>query len=148
MSVNRQFTTFLLDGMYFGVDVLDVQEVIRFQEMTPVPLSSPMVSGLINLRGQIVTAIDLRRSLGLPDRPEGQVPMNVVVRLDDEVVSYIVDSIGEVIAVDQADFEPPPDTLPDEVRGVVCGLYKLENALLLILDPPLISEQTPPTRLN
>src|ERR1700733_1145636 len=83
MANDRQFCTFLVDGLYLGIEVLQVQEVIRFQEMTRVPLASPVIKGLINLRGQIVTAIDLRQRLELADLPEGSLPMNVVVLTND-----------------------------------------------------------------
>ena len=78
MSEPLQFCTFYVDGLFFGVDVLKVQEVLTEQDMTPVPLASNEVEGLINLRGQIVTAIDLRRRLKLSDRTDGEPPMNVV----------------------------------------------------------------------
>src|SRR5206468_10604632 len=100
-----------LDGLFFGVDVLTVQEVIRYQEMTRVPLAPPVVRGLINLRGQIVTAIDLRRQLELRERPADQLPMNVVVRTDDGAVSLLVDEIGDVLEVSEKTFERPPETL-------------------------------------
>ena len=77
---SNQFCTFTLDGLFFGVEVVHVQEVIRYQEMTRIPLAPTFVKGLINLRGQIVTAIDLRRRLNLPDRDQEQLPMNVVVQ--------------------------------------------------------------------
>jgi len=107
----RQFCTFHLDDHLFGVDVLDVQEVIRYQAMTHVPLAPRVVEGLINLRGQIVTAVDLRARLELPSRPEGQLPMNVVVHTEDGPVSFLVDKIGDVLDVSEADYEPVPDTL-------------------------------------
>jgi purine-binding chemotaxis protein CheW len=129
-----QYCTFLLDGRYFGVEVQQVQEVIRYQEMTRVPLASPVVSGLINLRGRIVTAIDLRRRLGLPDRPAGKLPMNVVVRTGDDAVSLLVDEIGDVIEVPADKFESPPETLRGVARTLVDGAYKLENRLMLVLN--------------
>jgi purine-binding chemotaxis protein CheW len=134
MSTVRQFCTFYVDGLFFGVDVLRVQEVIRFQEMTRVPLASSVVSGLINLRGQIVTAIDLRRRLTLHERPGDQLPMNVVVRTDDGAVSLLVDEIGDVLEVDESTFENPPETLAGAARQIVRGVYKLKDRLLLILD--------------
>jgi purine-binding chemotaxis protein CheW len=130
----RQFCTFFLDGLYFGVEVHKVQEVIRHQEMTRVPVASPVVSGLINLRGQIVTAIDLRRRLGLPDRPADKLPMNVVVRTSEGVMSLLVDEIGDVAEVEDGLFEAPPETLPARSRELVCGAYKLPQRLLLKLD--------------
>lgn len=132
----QQFTTFLLDGHLFGVEVETVQEVIRYQETTRVPLASSAVGGLINLRGQVITALDLRRRLGMPDRPDGQLPMNVVVRTEDGAVSLLVDQIGEVIETDVAHFESPPDTVTAAARDLIRGAYKLDGALLLALDVP------------
>src|SRR3954453_7113159 len=99
MAERRQFCSFFLDGLRFGVDVQKVQEVVSYQEMTRVPLAPPTVRGLLNLRGQIVTGIDLRRRLDLPDRPAEHRPMNVVLRGEDSPVSLLVDEIGEVIEV-------------------------------------------------
>ena len=88
MAEAHQYCTFFVAGHYFGLDVLKVQEVIRYQAMTRVPLAPPVVRGLINLRGQIVTAIDLRRRLELDERPADQLPVNVVVQTDDGAVSF------------------------------------------------------------
>ncbi len=134
MSETKQYCTFFLDGRYFGVEVQQVQEVIRYQEMTRVPLASPVVSGLINLRGRIVTAIDLRRRLGLADRPADQLPMNVVVRAGDDALSLLVDEIGDVIEVSDDKFEKPPETLRGIARTLVEGAYKLESQLMLVLN--------------
>jgi purine-binding chemotaxis protein CheW len=114
--------------------VLKVQEVIRYQETTRVPLAPPEVAGLINLRGQIVTAIDLRRRLGLGARPAEDAPLNVVVRADDGAVSLLVDEIGDVLKVPETLFEPPPATLKGPARELIRGAYKLDGRLLLILD--------------
>jgi purine-binding chemotaxis protein CheW len=134
MPDDRQFCTFLVDGYFFGIEVLRVQEVIRFQEMTRVPLASPVIQGLINLRGQIVTAIDLRRGLELSDRPQGSLPMNVVVRTSDGAVSLLVDEIGDVVNVDAEKFERPPETISGVTRKLVSGVYKLPERLLLVMD--------------
>ncbi|MCY2974670.1 MAG: chemotaxis protein CheW [Planctomycetota bacterium] len=134
MIASRQLCTFLLDGHLFGVDAQTVQEVIRYQEMTRVPKAPAAVSGLINLRGQIVTAIDLRTRLGMKPRENGKRPMNVVVRSDDGAVSLLVDQIGDVIAVDVENFEAPPDTLQGPSRELVQGAYKLNGRLLLLLN--------------
>jgi purine-binding chemotaxis protein CheW len=134
MIASRQLCTFLLDGHLFGVDAQTVQEVIRYQEMTRVPMAPPAVSGLINLRGQIVTAIDLRTRLGMKPRENGKRPMNVVVRSDDGAVSLLVDQIGDVIEVDADNFESPPDTLQGPSRELVQGAYKLNGRLLLLLN--------------
>jgi purine-binding chemotaxis protein CheW len=134
MTGNVQFATFVLDGLFFGVEVLKVQEVIRYQEMTRVPLAPPEISGLINLRGQIVTALDLRRRLELHPRPADQLPMNVVVRTDDGAVSLLVDEIGDVVEVSEESFERPPETIRGVARELIRGVYKLKERLLLILD--------------
>jgi purine-binding chemotaxis protein CheW len=134
MADDRQFCTFYLGTEYFGLDVLKVQEIIRYQEMTPVPLAHPVVRGLINLRGQIVTAIDLRRRLDLPDRAAGTLPVNVVVQTDDGAVSLLVDEIGDVLEVSDRQFERPPETLRGLARDLIRGAYKLPDRLLLILD--------------
>jgi purine-binding chemotaxis protein CheW len=130
----KQFCTFFLEGHYFGVPVQQVQEVLRYQEMTEVPLVSSVVRGLINLRGQIITAVDLRRQLGMTDRPEKQKPMNVIMRTADGAFSLLVDEIGDVIEVEDNTFEPPPDTLQGMAKGMLRGVHKLPNRLLLILD--------------
>jgi purine-binding chemotaxis protein CheW len=134
MSEEHQYCTFFLDGHYFGIDVLKVQEIIRFQQMTRVPLAPPVVRGLINLRGQIVTGIDLRRRLDMKDRPADQLPVNVVVKTDDGAVSLLVDEIGDVLEVPDKAFEQPPETLRGGARELVRGAYKLQGRLLLILD--------------
>ena len=134
MSESRQFCTFRLGGHFLGVEVERVQEVIRYQEMTPVPLAAAAVSGLINLRGQIVTAVDLRQCLGMPPRPEGKLPMNVVVRANERAVSLLVDEIGDVLDVPGDSFEQSPTTLDKVDRSLFTGVYKLDGKLLLVLD--------------
>ena len=134
VSTTRRLCTFYLDRLFLGVDVTDVQEVIRYQDMTSVPLASPAIMGLINLRGQIVTAIDLRERLQLSPRPGDERPMNVVVQTDGDLVSLLVDEIGEVLAVQEADFEPMPETLEGAARLVARGVYKLKDRLLVVLD--------------
>ena len=134
MSDSKQFCTFFINGLFFGVEVLKVQEVIRYQEMTSVPLAPQTIQGLINLRGQIVTAIDLRRRLELPSRQDGQLPMNVVVRTDDGAVSLLVDEIGDVVEMRDDVREQPPETLRGVARELVVGVYKMKERLLLILD--------------
>jgi purine-binding chemotaxis protein CheW len=134
MASAQQFCTFFLGGHFFGTPVAKVQEVIQHQEMTRVPLAPEVVSGMINLRGQIVPAIDLRKRLGLPARPAGEQPMNVVVRTGEGAVSLLVDEIGDVIEVVEEMFESPPETLTGVAREVVEGVYKLPGRLLLVLN--------------
>ena len=133
-KVGAQFSTFFVADLYFGVDVLRVQEVLRFQPMTRVPQAPDVIEGLINLRGQIVTAIDMRRRLRLPPRTGDQMPMNMVVRTDDGAVSLLVDEIGDVLDVDEATYERPPENLDSAARELIRGVYKLKDRLLLVLD--------------
>ncbi|MEG3860860.1 chemotaxis protein CheW [Microcoleus sp. herbarium12] len=134
MPEKHLICTFFVDQLFFGIGVEKVQEIIRYQEMTRVPLAPPVVGGLINLRGEIVMAIDLRRRLDLCDRPVEQLPLNVIVRTNDETVSLLVDDIGDVLEVFKADFETPPDTFTSTIRPLIKGAYKLQGELLLFLD--------------
>jgi purine-binding chemotaxis protein CheW len=134
MAQTSQFCTFYLDKLLFGVALKGVQEVIRSLEMTKVPLAPEVVSGLINLRGQIVTAVDLRRRLELEPSPPGTLAMNVVVRSQDGAVSLLVDEIGDVVEVEETSFEPPPETLRGSVRTMILGVHKLNDRLMHVLD--------------
>jgi purine-binding chemotaxis protein CheW len=134
MAEPKQYCTFMVDDLFFGVEVLRVQEVIKYQSMTSIPLSPKTVEGLINLRGQIVTAIDLRSRLELDDWEEGEEPMNVVIRTDEGAVSLLVDEIGDVLELTEDTLEPPPPTIHGVARDLVTGVHKLPDQLLLILD--------------
>ncbi len=136
MDPTRQLCTFVLGGLCFGVDVLGVQEVIGPRETTRVPLAPSAVRGLVNLRGEIVTAIDLRPQLGCADAE----PLNVVLRAADGAVSLCVDEIGGVVEVPARGVERPPETLPAAVRALVSGVCQLEDRLLLVLDPDRVLE--------
>ncbi len=132
----RQYATFEVANQLFGVEVEAVQEVLSFHEYTAVPLSPAAVGGLFNLRGQVIAAVDLRVQLGLPRQAlEGPV-MNVILRGDDEPVSLLVDRIGEVIDVDESDFESPPETLTGPTRELVTSTVKLDGRLMLAVDVP------------
>ena len=130
----RQYATFEVAGQLFGVEVEAVQEVLSFHEYTAVPLSSPAVGGLFNLRGQVIAAVDLRVQLGLPRQSLSGPVMNVILRGDDEPVSLLVDRIGEVIDLDESEFEPPPDTLTGPTRELVLSTVKLDGRLMLAVD--------------
>lgn len=137
-----QLCTFKLEDYFFGVDVDKVQEVIRHQEMTRIPLTSKEIRGLINLRGQIVTAVDLRLMLGLGEFAATDEPMNIIICDADEAVSFQVDEIGDVLEVDDASFELPPETLRGQARELIQGAYKLADRLLLVLDADKAVEMT------
>ncbi len=142
MTHTSQFCTFYLDKLLFGVELKTVQEVIRSLEITRVPLAPEVVSGLINLRGQIVTAVDLRRRLELEPRAADLPVMNVVVRSEDGAVSLLVDEIGDVVEVEEASFERPPETLRGSVRTMITGVHKLKDRLMLVLDTEKACQMT------
>ena len=132
--MSTRMVTFTLDGRLYGVDVDAVQEVLRGQTRTRIPLAPGTLAGLINLRGQVLSAIDLRIQLELPARDSETEPMLVVIRVAGEPVALLVDTIGSVVDVDSDQFEPPPDTLSGTSRELLLGAYKLDNQLLLALD--------------
>jgi purine-binding chemotaxis protein CheW len=132
--MKKQLCTFTVGNLFFGIDVLSIQEVLRPQPMTRVPLAPGVIRGLINLRGQILTAIDLRERLGLAAAPADVSGMNVVVQMPDGAVSLLVDQVGEVLNLSQEQFETSPPTLSGAVSEVISGVYKLKERLLLLLD--------------
>jgi purine-binding chemotaxis protein CheW len=134
VAKTQPFCTFFLKDQCFGVPVQEVQEVIRYQEVTRVPLAPQVIRGLINLRGEIVMAVDLRRRLGMEQLPDSQLPTNVVVRTGEAAVSFLVDEIGDVLEADEENFEPPPETLKGQARELVRAVCKLPERLMLVLD--------------
>jgi purine-binding chemotaxis protein CheW len=130
----RRFATFRIGEMFCGIDVAEVQEVLKYQEMTPVPLVGDVIRGLINLRGQIVTAVDLRRRFRLPERSAGEKPMNVVLPCEGGAVSLLVDEIGDVVDVAGLESEAPPSTMDAFHRELVHEIFQLDGTLLLALD--------------
>ncbi len=135
MAGRTSLCTFYVADLFLGVDLLRVQEVNQHLEITSVPLAPSMVRGLINLRGQIVTALDLRDRLGLPTRTDDMKPMSVVLRRELGVVSFLVDAISDVVEADPDKFELPPPTLDPNISGFVQAVCKQPDRLLLILDP-------------
>jgi purine-binding chemotaxis protein CheW len=129
-----QLSTFHVGKYLFGVDVSLVQEIVRLQTITPVPLSGKDIAGLINLRGEVLTAVDLRARLRLPATSTERDPINVVIRVDEEPVSLLVDEIGGVQEVSQVPFEATPTTVDAHVRHLLLGAYTLPDRLLLSLD--------------
>lgn len=128
-----QYATFHVGDLFFGIEAVSVQEVIRHQEMTAIPLAPPAIRGLINLRGQIVTAVDARCTLGLPPAREGEPPMNIIIHAEDGAVSLLVDSIGDVLEVPLSSYAAVPDNMPTQQRDMIAGVYKLRDRLLLQL---------------
>ncbi|MEP6759288.1 MAG: chemotaxis protein CheW [Actinomycetota bacterium] len=128
------YATFTVHDRYLGVPVERVQEVLRAQAITPVPLAHPHIEGLLNMRGQIVTALDLRARLDLPAREAGAPTANVIVMTPEGPLSLLVDALGDVVTVSEELFEPPPETLQTDTGHLIKGAYKLDDALLLDLD--------------
>lgn len=132
---SKDFVTIRLAGQLLGIPVLLVQDVIKLQNMTRVPLSPPWVAGVLNLRGRIVTAIDLRERLGMARRREGEkAAMSVVVDFKGESYSLIIDSVGEVLSLPDSLYEKNPVTLDQRWREVSDGIYRLDDELLVVLD--------------
>jgi len=131
---NSEFVTVTIGGQLFGIPVLSVQDVLGPQKITRVPLAPPEVAGALNLRGRIVTAIDVRRRLNLPPRPSEEAGMSVVVEHRGEPYSLMIDSVGEVLALPAAAFERNPATLNPRWREVSGGVYRLEGRLLVVLE--------------
>ncbi len=133
-KATRTLCTFKLTPYNFAVEVLAVQEILRRQEVTPVPLAPKDVIGLINLRGQLVTAIDLRSRLGLPPRAEGKEAIHLVVKFSEAVVSLVVDEVGDVVDVEEDRFEERPDAVHGPAKELTTGVFRMEKDLLLLLD--------------
>jgi purine-binding chemotaxis protein CheW len=129
-----QYCTFELGTLLLGLEAKLVQEVLRSQPVTEVPLAPHAVRGLMNMRGQIVLVVDLRRRLGLPEPPNDARRVNVLVRTDDGLVSLLVDRVGDVLELSPDDFEPVPDSLDSEARLLLRGAHQLPDKLLLQLD--------------
>ena len=130
----RDYESMTVAGQLFGIPVLTVQDVFMPERMARVPLASAEIAGVLNLRGRIVTAIDMRRRLRLPPREKGAAAMNVVVDRSGELYSLIVDSVGEVLSLPAEQFERNPSTLEPTWREVSVGVYRLENGLMVVLD--------------
>jgi len=133
----HQFSTFYVSGRLYGIDVTKVQEVVRTLPMTPIPLSEDYVLGLINLRGQVATAIGLQELFGFNEQTDGEL-MNVVCKCEGNLISLQVDGIGDVIEVSEENFEPIPQTISTDVRKFMSGVCKVSDKLLSIIDINLV----------
>jgi purine-binding chemotaxis protein CheW len=131
----QEFVTIRLDGQLLGIPVLAVHDVIKLAKITPVPLASAWVAGVLNLRGRIVTAIDLRKRLGLPSRAAtGKAVMSVVAEHKGEPYALMIDSVGEVLSLEAGAYERNPVTLDPRWRSVSDGIYRLESELMVVLN--------------
>ena len=130
----RQFVTLYLGNQLFGIPVLQVHDILAQQRITPVPLAQPAILGSLNLRGRIVTAIDMRTAIGLEKLPADAIRMNVVVEHANDLYSLVVDRVGEVLTVPEKSYERNPGTLDVRFRQVSAGIYRLDSGLLVVLD--------------
>lgn len=130
----HEYVSVTVAKQLFGIPVLQVQDALGPQRITRVPLAPPEVAGSLNLRGRIVTAIDLRTRLKLPPLPDGERGMSVVVEQGGELYSLIVDAVGEVLSLPSSGLDHNPTTLDPTWRDVSAGIYRLDKILLMVLD--------------
>ena len=140
MALDREdasdYLTITIADQIFGIPVLQVQDVLGEQKVTKIPLAPPEVAGALNLRGRIVTAINVRKKLGLEEDGNFDHQMSVVVEHENELYSLIIDQVGDVLALEHSDYEPTPATLDPLWRNISQGIYRMENRLLVVLDVP------------
>ena len=129
-----QLVSFLIENEEFGVDILNVQEIIRPVDITRVPNAPAFVEGVINLRGRIVPVVDLRKRFNLPRRERDKNSRIIVVELRDKIVGFMVDAVREVLRVDAGVIEPPPELAIGIDAHYITGVAKLDDRLLILLD--------------
>jgi chemotaxis signal transduction protein/truncated hemoglobin YjbI len=149
----EKLVTFKIDNQSFGIPILQVQDIVEPRMITPVPLAPSAIAGVMNLRGRIVTVINLRRCLGLGDKPESERKMSITVEYKGDLYTLLVDEIGDVCDLPRRDFENPPTTLSDSLRQICTGIFRLENDLLVVLDVNRVLDtemlmKTPPVVLK
>lgn len=132
-STLQQYSSFLVAGRLYGIDVTCVQEVVKSMPMTRVPLAARHIVGLINLRGQVATAVGLRQLFGLAER-DAALMMNVVCKVDGTLMSFLVDEIGDVIEVQKSQYEATPSTVDEKARRYLSGVYKVNDKLLSVIE--------------
>lgn len=129
------FLTIIINGQLFGIPVLQVQDVLRQQRVTRVPLAPPEVAGALNLRGRIVTAINVRCRLGMPSLADsGTRTMSAVVEHENVLYSLIIDEVGDVLSLANSDFEAVPATLDPVWREIATGVFRLDDKLMVVVD--------------
>lgn len=134
---SNQYCGFKIAGEEYAIPVMDVQEVIKPQLVTPIPLAQEEVRGLINLRGQIVTCLSLRKLFGQDDELDKE-HMNIIVRGEDTLFSFVVDEVTNIIDINNQDVEPAPDTIRPNLKKYVDNIYKSKEGLVILLNPSKI----------
>jgi purine-binding chemotaxis protein CheW len=140
----KEYVTVMIGGQLFGLPILNVQDVFSPERLTRVPLAPAEIAGVLNLRGRIVTLIDLRRLLGLGERKEKMPPMAVGVEMRGESYGLLIDSVGEVLKLEEAAREPAPVNLDPRLARVCAGIHRLEGQLLVVLDVDRVLEAGAP----
>jgi purine-binding chemotaxis protein CheW len=135
-----EYVTVMIGDQLFGLPISRVQDVFMPDRLTRVPLASPEIAGVLNLRGRIVTAIDMRRRLGLPPRSDGRPPMAVGIELKGESYGLLIDTVGEVLKLADGTREPNPVNLDQHLARVSAGVHRLDGQLLVILDVDRVLE--------
>ncbi len=138
----RQFCTFMVADHHFGIEVNQVQEVLRNQTLTTVPMAPPEVAGLLNLRGQILPAIHLRTRFGFEsqDGTGAPNPIHVIINTSEGPVDLLADKVGDVLSLDASDYEETHESIQGKMKHIVTGIYKLTDKLLLAIDPAKVAE--------
>lgn len=129
-----QLVGFQLDGEEYGIDILKVQEINRITEITKIPQSPDFVEGVINLRGNVIPIIDLRKRFNMPHKEYDKQTRIVVGEIGDRTVGFIVDAVSEVIRLPENTIEPPPNIMSDDRTDYILGVGKLDDRLLMLLD--------------
>jgi purine-binding chemotaxis protein CheW len=142
LEKTRDFLTIIIGDQLFGIPILQVQDVLGQQKITRIPLAPPEISGSLNLRGRIVTALNLRNKLGLTPLDADEKYMSVVVEYDHELYSLIIDKVGDVLSLHDDNFEKNPGTLDPAWRDISAGIYRLDNRPLVILDVPKLLDSS------
>lgn len=140
-AATQEFVTMRIGTQLFGISVLAVQDVLRRQTIASVPLSPHVVAGSLNLRGRIVTALDMRKRLDLGDYPNPEKMMMVVVEYQHELFALMIDDVGDVLTLPMNRFEKVPPNMDGTWRGMAAGVFKLDTELLVILDVASVIDQ-------
>ena len=144
LSAAADIVTFRVCDMLCGLDIVDVQEIKRIHQITAVHRAPPEVRGVVNMRGRIVTIIDVRQKLGFPEAADGPA-LVIIVPHRDELLGLLVDDVDDIVSAEAGAIAPAPDNLEGVERELFCGVLKLDQTLVAILDRSRIVERNPRT---
>jgi purine-binding chemotaxis protein CheW len=133
-TASTEFVTFIIAGQIFGLPIARVQDVFKPARITRVPLAATEIAGVLNLRGRIVTAIDMRQRLDVKKRDDGAAVMAIGIEAKGESFGLLVDAVGEVLKLPDLDREPSPINLDGKLAALSAGVYRLDGQLLVVLD--------------